>query len=144
MFANGFVSVDTAVTCTTVGSNCFFANADMPTATNPNGIMAPYWDDLVLTSACQLAAGTKLTIQWTGTLFNVTPTQTVSMQLILDGSNDKVEFVYGRHAYRDGLGRDGRHREPARPAGEEAVVQRRGRRGADDLHADVVAVERVS
>jgi hypothetical protein len=97
VFANGFVSFDTATVCPSATS-CFFGNADLPTITNPNSIAAPYWDDIVLTAAtggCQKTVGTKLIIQWAGTLFNVTPVQSVQMQLIIDGSNDKLEFVYG-------------------------------------------------
>jgi hypothetical protein len=97
VFANGFVSFDTSTVCASATS-CFFLNADLPTLTAPNSIAAPYWDDIVLTGAaggCQKTVGTKLIIQWSGTLFNVTPTQSVQMQLIIDGSNDKLEFVYG-------------------------------------------------
>jgi hypothetical protein len=76
-------------------TSCFFTNADMPALAAPNALAAPYWDDLVLTSACQKTAGTKLIIQWSGTLYDVTPVQSVEMQLIIDGANDKLEFVYG-------------------------------------------------
>lgn len=97
VFANGFVSFDTSVVCPSATS-CFFSNADLPTATTPNAIAAPYWDDIVLATTgggCTKTNGTQLIIQWQGTLFNVTPAQSVQMQLIIDGANDKLEFVYG-------------------------------------------------
>lgn len=92
MFSNGFLTFDTAVACASVGGSCFFGNADMPSANAPNAIVAPYWDDVV-TTACQKTMGTKLILQWGGTFFG-SSTQ-VSFQVILDGSNDTIEFVYG-------------------------------------------------
>ena len=94
LFANGIAALDTSVACGTVGTSCFFGNADMPNAAAPNAIIAPYWDDLVITGACQKTSGTKLILQWTGTLFSPT-SQVISMQVILDGANDTIEFVYG-------------------------------------------------
>ena len=91
MFANGFLSVDTALVCASATS-CFFGNADMPNAAAPNGIIAPYWDDTI-TTGCQKTMGTKLILQWNGNLFNAA-SQTVAMQVILDGANDTIEFVY--------------------------------------------------
>jgi hypothetical protein len=96
VFANGFLSFDTALACTTTGANCFYTNADMPNAANPNSLVAPFWDDLVLTNACQKTVGTKLIVQWTGTTY--VGSQVVQFQAILDGSNDTIEFVYsGTH-----------------------------------------------
>ncbi len=97
VFSNGFASVVTSTACTTVGSSCFFTNGDLPNAASPNGIIAPYWDDLVVATVngvCQKVAGTKLIIQWTGTRFNVS-TDVVSFQMILDGATNTVELVYG-------------------------------------------------
>lgn len=93
VFANGFLSFDTALACASVGSSCFFSNAAMPAAGNPNAIVAPYWDDLDQVAVCQKTVGNQLVIQWTGVLFLTTTV--VSVQAILDGSNDKIEFVYG-------------------------------------------------
>lgn len=91
VFSNGFVSFDTALAC---ANFCFFSNPDMPNAANPNAVIAPYWDDLVLTSACTATSGTKLVVQWNGELLD-DDTQKIQMQVILDGANDTIEFVYG-------------------------------------------------
>ena len=90
---NGFLSFDTSLTCASIGGSCFFGNLTMPNVGNPNGIVAPYWDDLIAT-VCQKTIGTTLVIQWTGRTF-ASATQLVSAQAILDGSNDTIEFVYG-------------------------------------------------
>ncbi|MCW5805016.1 MAG: hypothetical protein KIT31_21780 [Deltaproteobacteria bacterium] len=95
--SNGFITTDTSLVCTTVGSSCFFTNATtMPSSAAPNGIIAPYWDDVVLAATnavCQKTDGTKLIIQWRGTPF--LSTTTMEFQAILDGSNSTIEFVYG-------------------------------------------------
>jgi hypothetical protein len=90
--SNGFITFDTASVCSSVGGSCFFGNATIPSTGAPNGLIAPYWDDLI-TTVCQKTIGTKLVIQWTGTTF-ATPAQAVAFQAILDGSNDTIEFVY--------------------------------------------------
>ena len=90
--SNGFVTMDTSLVCSSVGGSCFFGNQNLPSTGNPNGVIAAYWDDLV-TTVCQQVTGTRLTLQWTGTLF--ASTTTVSFQMILDGSNDTIELVYG-------------------------------------------------
>ncbi|MDQ3369397.1 MAG: hypothetical protein M3680_28560 [Myxococcota bacterium] len=95
VFANGFVSFDTATACASVGNGCFFANANIPLAAAPNALAAPFWDDLVLDAvggACQQLSGTKLTVQWRGIDFNTD--EDVAFQLILDGADSSVEFVY--------------------------------------------------
>jgi hypothetical protein len=43
---------------------------------------------------CQKTVGSQLIIQWTGVQY-LSPKPVVSFQAILDGSNDKIEFVYG-------------------------------------------------
>lgn len=103
VFANGFLSFDSALACASATS-CFFANADMPNAAAPNSLVAPYWDDIILDGVCSKVTGTKLTIQWEGVLYNVTPEQTVQMQAIIDGSNDTIEFVYGAGHTATGAG----------------------------------------
>lgn len=91
IFSNGFLSFDTALACQSTGSNCFFTNADIPTTANPNGLIAPYWDDLVLDQVCTKTIGTKLIVQWTGAVFFG---DLVNFQVILDGSDSTIEFVY--------------------------------------------------
>jgi hypothetical protein len=64
-------------------------------------VIAPFWTDLFQVQICTKTAGTKLTIQWTGLTFDgETPVQ---FQVILDGSNDSIEFVYGPDHLRDHL-----------------------------------------
>jgi hypothetical protein len=70
-----------------------FANAAMPDAGAPNGIVAPYWDDLANVTACRKTVGGKLVIQWNGVLFGTT-TQ-VQTQAILDGATGTIELVWG-------------------------------------------------
>ncbi len=91
VFSNGFLSFDTGLDCS--GGLCFFSNADIPTAGAPNGIIAPYWDDLELVSVCRKTSGTKLIIQWEGDLFS--SGDAVQFQAILDGADNTIEFVYG-------------------------------------------------
>jgi hypothetical protein len=99
--SNGFLSFDTALTCAGDPSGfCFFGNAGFPSANAPNAVAAPYWDDLYTVSVCQKTDGTKLIIQWSGLLLD--DDSEVSFQAILDGANDKVEFVYGPTHAADG------------------------------------------
>ena len=94
VFANGFMTVDTSLVCPGVGFNCFFTNQNIPNVGNPNGMIAPYWDDIDVTigSVCQKTVGTKLIVQWQGeTFIGAIP---VSFQAIIDGSDNSIEFVY--------------------------------------------------
>lgn len=102
VFANGFASVDTALACSG-NFNCFFGNTLLPTATSPNGLLAPYWDDLDVVSVCQKTQGTKLIIQWEGEVFGVA-TDIVAFQIIIDGADDTVEFVYDTTQVPTGAG----------------------------------------
>lgn len=93
VFSNGFLSFDTGLVCPSTGGSCFFSNADIPAAGNPNGLIAPYWDDLQTVTVCRKTSGTKLIVQWEGVRWNTTTT--VQFQAILDGANNTIEFVYG-------------------------------------------------
>jgi hypothetical protein len=93
VFSNGFLSFDTSLACADPGNSCFFSNADIPAAGAPNGIVAPYWDDLQAVTVCRKTSGTKLIIQWEGVRWNTTTT--VQFQAILDGANNTIELVYG-------------------------------------------------
>jgi hypothetical protein len=99
MFSNGFVSF-ASISCTGVGTNCFYANTDIPVDGNPNNLIAPFWSDLVLSSACQKTVGTKLILQWTGEIFFFG--DPVEVQMIIDGATDTIEFVYGPGHLSDG------------------------------------------
>jgi hypothetical protein len=101
VFTNGFASVDTTLQCSGL---CFFQNFNIPNVSNPNGFMAPFWDDLDLiptgptdltSGMCQKVDGTKLIIQWRGQVFSSSgPGEPIAFQLILDGADDSIEFVY--------------------------------------------------
>lgn len=89
--ANGFlVFGNTNPTCS---FGCF-SNGAIPSATQPNGIVAPHWDDLDTISACVAtnAGMTAVTVQWTGFLYNTT-TQ-VQFQAVIH-NDGKVDFIYG-------------------------------------------------
>lgn len=87
--ANGFLSFGTgAPTC---NFGCF-ANGAIPSATQPNGFVAPYWDDLEKVRVCRKDEVTKVTFQWTGNLFN--STTTVQFQAVLNASG-QIDFIYG-------------------------------------------------
>ncbi|MEO8705129.1 MAG: hypothetical protein ABI867_34060 [Kofleriaceae bacterium] len=96
MFSNGFISVDPTLLC---AGFCFFNNLDIPSAASPNGLIAPFWSDLILddiNGACQKTVGTKLIVQWRGVRFNapVDPADIVTFQAIVDGATSTIEFVY--------------------------------------------------
>jgi hypothetical protein len=82
---NGWLTFGTPV-------DAAYTNIAMPNPTAPNGVVAPYWDDLANVTACRKTVGTRLTIQWNGVLFNTT-TQ-VQFQAILDGATGTVELVW--------------------------------------------------
>ncbi len=84
---NGFLSFANPT------GSAFFANETIPTAAAPNGLVAPYWDDLKGVTVCTRTVGTRQTIQWSGVIFGTMTT--VVAQAILDGSNNTIEFVYG-------------------------------------------------
>jgi hypothetical protein len=84
-------------------TTALFTNPDMPLAAAPNGIIAPFWDDLENVVICTRTIGTQLVVQWTGNRF-LALTQTVRFQAILDGSNNTIEFVYGATHVPTGAG----------------------------------------
>ncbi len=95
---NGFLAFDNA------GFDAEYQNLSLPDATDTsNGVVAPYWDDLNNVVVCTKTTGTKMTIQWTGTICNLSSyaqrcldgVTKVQTQAILDGSNSTIEFVYG-------------------------------------------------
>ncbi|MEZ4401510.1 MAG: hypothetical protein R3B06_15905 [Kofleriaceae bacterium] len=93
---NGFmVFGNTNPTCS---FGCF-SNGTIPSATQPNGIVAPYWDDLDTVQVCVKEEATKVTVQWTGNLYN--SATTVQFQTILN-SNGQIDFVYGPNQAANG------------------------------------------
>lgn len=90
--SNGFITFDLTLNCSLVGLSCFFSNTDLPVATNPNNLIAPYWDDAV-GEVCTKVDGTKRIVQWVGSTFGATGAP-IAFQVILDTDNT-IEFVYG-------------------------------------------------
>ncbi len=91
---NGWVSVDINV------SSADFSNDPMPNTATPNGLIAPYWDDLDDMVICTKMVGNQLVVQWTGDLFSNNATL-VQFQAIIDPSGS-IEFVYGPNQQADG------------------------------------------
>jgi hypothetical protein len=85
---NGWISVDTSL------SSADFSNDAIPNTLNPNGYIGAYWDDLDSIVICTKTVGTKLVVQWTGTLYSSTTTA-VQFQAILDPTDNSIEYVYG-------------------------------------------------
>jgi len=101
----GFDFFETPVTNIRVSSNGFMVfgttitaaagNVDMPSTAPPNGIVAPYWDDLEQVVVCRQTTGTKLTIQWEGQVYDFFGGgPQVAFQVILDSADDSIELVY--------------------------------------------------
>lgn len=74
-------------------NNAFFANQNMPLAAAPNGVVAPYWDDLENVQICKIETADTVTIKW---LFGVLyfTTTTVDFETVLH-SDGQIEFNYG-------------------------------------------------
>ena len=85
---NGWISTDTSLTSPD------FSNDAIPNSLTPNAFIAPYWDDLKVTSICTKTVGSTLVVQWTGTLFSPSTTL-IQFQAILDPADSSIEFVYG-------------------------------------------------
>ncbi|HEY5921772.1 MAG TPA: hypothetical protein VIV11_08880, partial [Kofleriaceae bacterium] len=91
---NGWLSVDTTVTSSDL------SNDTMPNTTTPNGLIAPYWDDLDEIVICTKMVGSQFVVQWNGGLFSNNATL-IQFQAILDPSGS-IEFVYGANQQADG------------------------------------------
>jgi hypothetical protein len=76
------------------------SNKHIPTAGEPDGFLAPYWDDLENVVVCKKVGANTVTVQWTGDLFD-DPTITVQMQAVMH-SNGTVDFIYGANQKGDG------------------------------------------
>ncbi len=87
--SNGWLTFNTAETSS--GG----ANAPIPTAGTPNGLIAPFWEDLNGVTICTRVntAGDVFTVQWTGFLYN-TAAETAQFQLVMR-ANGGMDFIYG-------------------------------------------------
>lgn len=83
-------------------SGAAFSNTGVPDAGLPNGLLAPYWDDLVVTSICRLNAANRVTIQWNGSLYS-DPSVAVQFQAVVR-ANGRVDYIYGPGQQADGGG----------------------------------------
>lgn len=81
-----------------VGSSAF-SNVSIPDATLPDGVIAPYWDDLVVTRMCRYNEETQTTIQWEGVTFS--GDVPVQFQVVLR-QNGRIDFIYGPDHQADG------------------------------------------
>jgi hypothetical protein len=74
-------------------SSATFTNAAIPSATDPDGFIAPYWDDLFLAELCVLDEGTDATtVQFVGELFSDGSPVEFQVRINADGS---FELIYG-------------------------------------------------
>jgi len=87
--SNGWLSFDTALTSSSA------SNQQLPNATAPNAVIAPFWEDLTNVTICTRvnAAGDVFTVQWTGHLYN-TAAETAQFQLVMRASGG-MDFIYG-------------------------------------------------
>src|SRR5262249_29472861 len=87
---NGFLAFDPTL------SDPDGFNQPLPDGGQPNGIVAPYWEDLENVHICGKAdaANHQITFQWTGNHF-LDSTETVQMQVILHADTNVIELVYG-------------------------------------------------
>lgn len=81
-------------------SQAYWNNADIPNEAAPNGLVAPYWDDLGGVSVCRKTVGNKLIIQWTGSPYS--GSGSVRTQVILDGDTSTIELVYASNHTMNG------------------------------------------
>jgi hypothetical protein len=102
----GFASGDRYVVSTNgwiafgEAANAAFVNPSLPDVALPNGVVAPYWDDIVVSSICRLNGGNRTTIQWEGSLYADSSVQ-VQFQVVLR-SNGRIDFIYGPDHQADG------------------------------------------
>jgi hypothetical protein len=85
--SNGWLSWDTGTP-----SFAGFSNQQLPNAATPNGVIAPYWDDLDTVTVCRLDAPGTVTLQWTGNLY--TTATAVAFQVVLHDTG-VIDFIYG-------------------------------------------------
>jgi hypothetical protein len=83
---NGFLSFQTQSTAPA------FTNAPIPTSAVPNGLVAPYWDDLDDVTICRLDDAEQSTIQWTGVVYG--STTSIAMQAVLHADGG-IDYIYG-------------------------------------------------
>ena len=86
------VSTNGWLTFAGIPADAAYANASIPDPAAPNGIVAPYWDDLANVTACRKVSGSRETFQWDGVLYGTTTA--VHFQAILDATTGTITFAY--------------------------------------------------
>ncbi|MFO0659451.1 MAG: myxococcus cysteine-rich repeat containing protein [Polyangiaceae bacterium] len=98
--SDGYLQAYTTSSGSPTGSN--YANASIPSTSSPNGVIAPFWDDLdsgtssssVLYLVDGVAGSQRATFQWTNwTAYNVSGTGLTFQVQLYEGSN-VIEFHY--------------------------------------------------
>jgi len=104
--SNGFISFQPGLQEPDPADNnaAFYNNAAIPVSADPNGIIAPYWDDLEHVTVCSKEDGNTLTLQWTGDLYGTARTQKAAFQIVLHNDTKVIDFIYGADQEADGGG----------------------------------------
>jgi hypothetical protein len=93
--ANGFVKFGNGTIANPTCSFGCFSNGAIPSATEPNGILAPMWNDYDSLTLCVKEEATMVTVQWDGALYLDTPTVLFQVRLHMNGV---IDFIYGTGA----------------------------------------------
>jgi hypothetical protein len=88
--ANGLVTFGPAKPTCQFGC---FANGAIPSTAQPNGVVAPFWDDLQETEVCRKDGADRVTVQWVGHRYNA-PSDTVAFQVVFHQTG-VIDFIYG-------------------------------------------------
>ncbi|KAB2908181.1 MAG: hypothetical protein F9K40_04550 [Kofleriaceae bacterium] len=100
--ANGFITF--GATSPSCSFGCY-NNTTMPNTAAPNGIVAGYWDDLRRMTVCRKDEATKVTLQYTGELWEDSDVA-VEFQIVLN-MNGNIDLIYGPGHEADGTSGDG-------------------------------------
>ncbi|WP_086827230.1 carboxypeptidase regulatory-like domain-containing protein [Streptomyces sp. NRRL B-24572] len=78
-----------------------YANTTLPTATRPNGVLAAFWDDLVLdkkssvrTSLTGSAGSRRFAIVWNNAAFTADPAVRISFEAVFDEADGSITVQY--------------------------------------------------
>ncbi len=85
--SNGFITFNTATT------DYAWSNSDIPNSSQPNNIIAPFWDDLISTNIRYYNSAQGMVIAWLGSTRYDESGQTYTFEAILH-TNGNVEFSY--------------------------------------------------
>jgi len=94
MSTNGFIGFNTLSV-----DRAYYSTTPIPDASNPNGLLAPFWKDLENIEACRLDGANSVTLEWRGVLYSTTTP--VEFQIVMRDTN-VVDFIYGAGHGSDG------------------------------------------